>query len=45
MERIKIDIEKISSETYEDLLFLFREKHGKDFFYNDWEITAIREKE
>ena len=43
--RVKIDIGDISVETYEDLIFLFREKFGKDFYYDEWEITARKTKE
>ena len=44
-DRVKIDITKISKDTYEDLLFLFREKYGTKFFFNEWEISALKEED
>lgn len=43
--RVKINVENMSKDTYEELLYLFRQEHGKEFFYNDWEISASKEKD
>jgi hypothetical protein len=43
--KIRLNIDDISEDTYQNILFDFREQFGKDFFYDEWEITAIKQKE
>jgi len=42
MRKVKLDIDLISEDLYDELLGAFKEQYGDDI-YENWEITAQKE--
>lgn len=43
MEKVRLDIDMISEELYDQILSEFRQQFGKEFYYTEWEFLAVKE--
>lgn len=41
-KRVRLDIDEIEEDTYDQILFEFQKKFGKEFTFDDWEITEVK---